>query len=210
MAWKELSKEQKQKFILVLLGAATLLYAVKVLVVDGMVQEGQFAEESVEDVRAKLADYRTRLEPGARRMAQQLLEQRTNMVSITQNHLPPRGGEFAWAANQVYQLQQRLGLDITKEDIGVLQRNAPGGPLLKESSFVPYTMKAGFLGSFAETATLLHGLETQYPYATVSQLSVSAGPTPERHKVEFILQWPAWADPAELAALKPERTEAPK
>ena len=202
MAWKELSKDQKQKFILGLLGAATLLYAVKVLFVDGMVQEGHFAEESVEDVRAKLADYHTRLEPGARKMAQQLLDQRTNMVSITENHLPPRGGEFAWAANQVYQLQQRLGLDITKEDVGILQRTAPGGPLLKESSFVPYTMKATFSGSFAETAALLHGLEKQYPYATISRLNVTTGTTPDRHNVEFILQWPAWADPAELIALQ--------
>ena len=202
MAWKELSKDQKQKFILGLLGAATLLYAVKVLFVDGMVQEGQFAEESVEEVRAKLADYHTRLEPGARKMAQQLLDHRTNMVSITEKHLPPRGGEFAWAANQVYELQQRLGLDITKEDVGILQRNAPGGPLLKESSFVPYTMKASFSGTFAETANLLHGLEKQYPYATVSRLNISAGPTPEHHTVEVILQWPAWADPEELAALQ--------
>ena len=210
MAWKELSKEQKQKFILVLLGAATLLYAVKVLFVDGLVQKGQFAEESVEDARAKLADYHARLEPSARKMAQQLLELRTNMVNITENHLPPRGGEFAWAANQVYQLQQRLGLDITKEDIGILPRNSPGGPMLKESSFVPYTMKATFMGTFAETATLLHGLEKQYPYATVSRLNVSAGPTPDRHNVEFILQWPAWADPAELAALQSPDPGKPK
>lgn len=210
MAWKELSKDQKQKFILGLLGAVTVLYAVKTLFLDNVVQRSQFASESVEDVRAKLADYHSRLEPGSAALAQQVLKVRENMVNITSKNLPPQGGEFAWAASKVYELQQQFKLDITKEDVGVLLRTSAGGPLLKQSAFVPYTVKTTFEGSFAETVGFLHGLEQKYPYATLSRMNFTAGSTPEKHAVEIILQWPAWADPADLAALQKPIPAKPK
>ncbi len=194
VSFSELNKEQKQLLILAVGGTFTLLMVLSNLLIAP-------AKAAAEAGRKNVAEFELKVSRGERMLRRHVLIQKeteklsSTVMRIYREHLPPEVSRYIWALEQISQLGEDLGLQLTVQehpgaryipirDKGKLDVNSI--PM-----WIPYSVDVNLNTSFENLKKFLTLLHECYPYCSVGKLEIPAAPmNPENHNIALLLEWP--------------------
>ncbi|HNR94254.1 MAG TPA: hypothetical protein PKM67_07510 [Kiritimatiellia bacterium] len=192
MKFEELNKEQKQKVVLVIMGAAALLYVLyQFVVMPGISRMGK-AKDELEILQAEMEKIGHALSSGTRLRTD--LEKSVEDLKISSTrYIVPADNPLAWAIERVYECADPLQVEI--ESVSPLMSTVPWERSAAAARlFNPYTVKVVTRCGYFTLTELIRLLETSNPYVCVSDLRIKGTTDLMKHDVEFMLSWPKWAD----------------
>lgn len=194
MKFSELNKEQKQLLILAVGGTFTLLMVLSNLLIAP-------AKAAAEAGRKNVAEFELKVSRGERMLRRNVQVQReteelsTRVMKIYRDHLPPEVSRYIWALEQISQLGEDLGLQLTVQE-------HPGAryiPIRDKGNldvnsipmWIPYPVDVSLNTSFENLKKFLSLLHERYPYCSVGKFEIAASPShPENHAISLLLEWP--------------------
>lgn len=207
MNFSEMNKEQKQLLVLAVGGTITIIAILSNLVIGPARAEAAEARKTIEELEDKVIK-------GERVLRRSVMVNRdvqnfaSEVLSVHEEHLPPRISPYIWAVENLSLLAEDLDLVISvqehptsrfmpiPEDMEDLNRSSV-------PYWVPYTVDVDVNTSFAKLKSFLNLIHRELPYASVAGLQIQASSTqPERHAISMMLEWPTFRFPEDLEWLQ--------
>ncbi len=195
MNLKNLSKEQKQKYILLAVISVAGLFAVKQFALSPLLASHAKAVEELEQLKGKV-ESADALIKRADEITQQAADVKLKLEAAARERIPAVDNPLAWATRGIYAHARALGVDL--ESVSDLEVDAQGFTAKEQEkrTFKPYGVRVVTQCSFEQLRQLIQALESSNPYVSVSGINIGSQPnTPERHQIMFNLEWPSWKNP---------------
>jgi hypothetical protein len=197
MNWSKLTKEQKEKLLLLLLVSIGVLYSLMTFIVNPYVRRGQQTRMDLEDMRSQLAQAQRSLSRESQTRGQ--LDDATRQAQAVLNQcIPPMENPLSWVAQRVYGSARAVGLEIESvNDLGVAP---PGWATSGEGTraFVPYSVRIVTQCGYRQLVNLIQEMEKSNPYLCVTEIAITAQENSlERHRITLGVEWPFWRDAAQ-------------
>ena len=113
--------------------------------------------------------------------------------------LQPVLNNFLLSATAIIeQRAQESGISTTPGvyEIGLSELPGQSSKRDKGSYFKGYSARVTLDGGYGDVVRLIREVETSNPYISITSLTIKGNQSaPERHDIQFSVQWPIWADP---------------
>ena len=195
MNFKQMSKEQRNKIILVLLGSAFLIAALYRFGLVPLMRRHDEAAQQCDDLREKVEKAQMAIH------GEMQLDKEASAIHATLEHLfaadiAPPDNALSWATQFIYKQARELGLDVTA--IAEIDSAAAGweNPDFVKRSFKPYGVRVELACSFEQIRNLVRSLQQSNPYLAITGVLISSdSKNIEKMAVTLMLEWPSWRDP---------------
>jgi hypothetical protein len=195
MNWQQMSKEQKNKLILAVLGGGFVLAALYQFALTPFLNSHQEMMQKRDDLRDNVnkAQMAIHSEVTLDRQAREL---RSKLTGIFSTQIPPPDNALSWASQIINGQAGKLGLDV----ISTVEVEAGGGGWdqsdMAKRAFKPYAVQVDISCSFDKAEKLVRSLQQSNPFLFIASLSISADPrSVETPAVVMVIEWPSWHDP---------------
>lgn len=196
MKWADMTKDQKQKLVLLAmvgLGAVYALVRFAVLpMLDGRSERGAQLDRLKAQYEQAMIDFR-----GEAKLESEVLTMRTALEADFKERIPPTDNALSWASAFIYSRARPLGLEVTsvvEVDSGSLPWSQPDQA---KRIFKPYAVRVSLVAGFHELKRFMTSLQQGNGYVAITSLSILTDPRdPERQAISLVLEWPSWKDAA--------------
>jgi hypothetical protein len=225
MNFSEMNKEQKQLVILGVMAVITTISVLSNMVIGPAREDAAAARETINNLKGKVSTGDAILIRDTRNI-REIQEFSTEVHAIASRHLPPETSAYIWAVEKLSLISEELDMVIKVRQhpsaryIPVARQsplNEKGEPIDAEPvmdtipMWIPYAVDVETNTSFAKMQRYLDLLHQRIPYASVSQIRISARPEdPEKHLISIIVGWPSFRYPEDAEWIESERKETSK
>ncbi len=192
MNLKSLSKEQQQKYALLLIIGVAALFALKQFVISPLLAGHRTAKEELAGLESKLAQAEATIKRDEE-LTRALAESSRQLQVAARDLIPSPENALAWATKTIYAQARTIGLDV--ESVSDLEVDVNGFMAKDQDkrAFKPYGVRVVTQCSFAELGRFIQALEADNPHLSVSGFAITGqATTPERHQILLSVEWPSW------------------
>lgn len=206
MKLPEDKKERAKIFILLGIGAAIVLYVTVFGVLRPLLRSRKDKIAGIEELTTKLETGQAKINQMNRGRARNT-ETLTAILTLANDKkyvLRPRLGNYLLSAREVVeQHAKRAEIEVEVREIGISQLPQTTSGDDEKRALNVYTATVTAQCGLHDLIRLLESIEKANPYLCVSGLSITGqSKSPAAHGVSFQLQWPVWADPAQLQTIE--------
>ena len=201
MNWKELSKEQQQRYILIGLSALVAIFVVVQFVIKPFLTKQAQAKEEYATLKSQLEAAQQAIHNEGQ-LIKNVEEKNADLKKAFENYIPNPENPLSWATKQIYVDARAVGVDI--ESVTEVDVDASPWTAKEQAKrvFKPYGVRIAMQCSYFEMIRLLQTLEESNPYLSIAEVSIASQPTdPEKHQASLLIEWPHWKDPEQSKKL---------
>ena len=208
-----LSKEQKQKMLLIVVMGAAVVYGLYRFALVPAINTMAESRDSLAELRDNMEKANTAID-GQHKVNKQLQESADRLHEVSAAYIPSVRNPLTWATEIIYDQGRKLGIDIesvTPVSIGAI-------PWAKDKSvdrvFLPYMVRIITVCSYFDLVDLINSIEAENPYACIRSIIINKGVdddegTVNRQRITFEVSWPMWRDAEALKLIHTPRKRKP-
>ena len=107
-----------------------------------------------------------------------------------------------WVTEQVYNTAREVGVEIQWVERVVNNEAAQLSNAGAADVVTPYKVRVLSVCSYSKCIQFIELLEQGNPYLCISEITISGqSDNVEKHRVNFVAEWPSWSDPEAIQAL---------
>jgi len=198
MNFAALSKEEKQKWMLIVIMGAAVLYGLYRFALVPAISTMTESRENLTELRDNLEKANLAIK-SQQEIKKQLEKSAEQLVKDTHTHIPSVRNPLTWATEIIYDQGRKLGIEI--ESVTPISSGAI--PWAKDRAvdrlFNPYMVRIVTVCSYFDLVDLINSIEAENPYACVRSINISGDEkedtgTFNRQQITFEVEWPMWRD----------------
>ena len=192
MNLKSLSKEQQQKYALLLIIGVAALFALKQFALTPLLAGHRAAKEELATLETKLEQAEAIIKRDDE-LTRALAESNRRLQEAARQQIPSPQNALAWANKTIFAEARSIGVDV--ESVSDLEVDVNGFTAKDQEKrmYKPYGVRVVTQCSFAELGRFIQSLESHNPHLSVSGFTITGqAASPERHQILLNIEWPSW------------------
>jgi len=191
MDFSNLSKQQKDRLVLMVMGGVLFLAGIGY-----GVKSGFSISTRVEDENKILEKKIIRAEGvgGKQRRLLKKAQEISAELKIYATEAPPEKNYYSWASELLYALAKKVSFKIDrieKQGSTSVVMKGKGKKSQKDALKISTSLKIVAHGEYETCLNFLKMMEKEYPLARVVSIEINLGENIEIHNVDIVIQWPS-------------------